>query len=112
MNERVELKIDSAITTLDNLIADGHSNTFDLAFIDADKTNYPNYYEKCLTLVRPGGLVCIDNVFWAGDVTKPESEHNDDTRAIHQLNKKIYQDSRVTISMLPVADGLTLCKKK
>lgn len=89
----------------------GLSGTIDMAFIDADKKNYINYYERCLTLLRPGGLIVVDNVFWHGKVIEEESAQDEDTSTIHQLNKKIHADSRVTVSMLSIADGVTLCKK-
>lgn len=82
-----------------------------MAFIDADKTNYDNYYERCLILLRPGGLIAIDNVFFHGKVLDDELQQDDNSHTIHQLNKKIYTDSRVSFSMLGIADGVTLCKK-
>ena len=87
------------------------SNTFDFSFIDADKINYDNYYEMCLQLLRPGGLIAIDNVLWSGDVA--DIRINDiDTESIRSLNKKLHKDSRVDISLLPIGDGLTLALKK
>jgi predicted O-methyltransferase YrrM len=82
-----------------------------MAFIDADKKNYINYYERCLVLLRSGGLLLVDNVFWHGKVLEEESKQDEDTSTIHQLNKKISTDTRVTSTMLSVADGVTLCKK-
>jgi len=79
----------------------------DFAFIDADKANYPAYYEKCLKLVRKGGVIAIDNVLWGGSVI--DSERNDeDTKAIRKLNEFIADDNRVSVSMIPIGDGLTL----
>ena len=87
------------------------SNTFDFSFIDADKINYDNYYELSLQLLRPGGLIAIDNVLWSGDVVNKRI--NDiDTESIRSLNKKLHMDSRVDISLIPIGDGLTLALKK
>ena len=110
----VEAKIDSrpaqALETLDHLIAQGESGSFDFAFIDADKRNYANYYERALTLLRPGGLVAIDNVLWFGKVADPEDTDRR-TVAIREFNQKLHQDTRVEISLLAIADGLTLAFK-
>ena len=86
------------------------AGSFDFAFIDADKANYDTYYERCLTLVRPGGVIGIDNVLWGGRVAN-EDVGDEDTRAIRALNRKVHADQRVHISMLPVGDGLTLAVK-
>lgn len=108
---KVDLRLGPAIQTLDQLIADGQEGTFDFAFIDADKQNYISYYEKSLSLLRVGGLIAIDNVLWGGQVA--DSSFNDsDTLIIRELNSKIVVDERVTISMLPVGDGLTLARKR
>ena len=109
--DNVQLKLGPALETLANLIEDGKSNHFDLAFIDADKVNYDAYFEACMALVRPGGAILIDNVLWGGAVVD-KSDMQADTIAIRDLNKKLYNDSRVEISMLPLADGLTLARKK
>ena len=111
MSHKIDLRLAPALDTLDNLIADGESGSFDFAFIDADKRNYDNYYERALTLLRPGGMVAIDNVLWFGQVADPA---NDDKRtvAIRELNHKLHQDRRVEISMLAIADGLTLALKR
>ena len=87
------------------------ANTFDLIFIDADKINYDNYYELCLKLLRPGGLIAVDNVLWSGDVVD-ERINDIDTESIRALNKKLHSDSRVEISIVPIGDGLTLALKK
>ncbi len=109
--EKIELKIAPALETLDQLIAEGESNTFDFIFIDADKQNYSNYYERSLSLVRPGGLILIDNVLWSGHVA--DSTNNDmQTEAIRQLNQKIFEDTRISMSLLPLGDGLTLVRKR
>jgi caffeoyl-CoA O-methyltransferase len=86
-------------------------DTYDFAFIDADKINYPGYYERCLTLVRPGGLVVLDNTFRDGRVAQPDID-DDSVRAVHELNEAIHTDERVDVSMLPLADGVTLARKR
>jgi caffeoyl-CoA O-methyltransferase len=97
---------------LDALIAGGEGGRFDFAFIDADKGNYANYFERALVLVRPGGLIAIDNVLWNGRVIDP-TVTDADTLAIRAFNEKLHGDERVWLSMLPVRDGLTLaCKKQ
>ena len=104
---KINLRLAPALATLDALLADGQEGSFDFAFIDADKTNYPAYYEKCLKLVRKGGVIAIDNVLWGGSVIN--SERNDeDTKAIRKLNEFIAKDNRVSVSMVPIGDGLTL----
>ena len=104
---KINLRLAPAVDTLDALLADGQEGSFDFAFIDADKTNYPAYYEKCLKLVRKGGVIAIDNVLWGGSVI--DSERNDeDTKAIRKLNEFIANDKRVSLSMVPIGDGLTL----
>jgi predicted O-methyltransferase YrrM len=108
---RVELRLAPAFETLDALLAGGQAGTFDFAFLDADKRNYPAYYEQILRLLRPGGLLCVDNVFWGGDVVRPEVD-DEDVRAVRALNDRIATDERVAISMVPIADGLTLVRKR
>ncbi len=108
--EKIELRLGSAVNTLANLIASGQEGTFDYAFIDADKGNYNLYYERCLQLVRPGGLVAIDNTLWDGKVADP-AVTDPDTVAIRALNQKLFNDKRVSLSFLPFADGLTLAYK-
>ncbi len=111
VSDKIDLRLGPALETLDKLIAEGHSNSYDLAFIDADKVNYDGYYERVLALLRAGGLLLIDNVLWSGRVT--DLAINDvDTVAIRYLNEKIHTDPRVSISLLPVADGLTLAFKR
>jgi predicted O-methyltransferase YrrM len=109
--DKIELHIAPAIETLDRLLAEGEANTFDFAFIDADKSNYDNYYERSLQLVRPGGLIAIDNVLWSGRVADPQNQDNRTSR-IRAFNQKLHQDPRVTISLVPIADGLTLALKR
>jgi predicted O-methyltransferase YrrM len=110
VDHKIDLHIAPALETLDQLIADGEAETFDFAFIDADKSGYDNYYERCLKLVRPGGLIAIDNVLWSGRVADTEVQDNR-TNQIRALNSKIQQDQRVNLSLLPIADGLTLAMK-
>ena len=108
--DKIDLRIAPALETLDNLINEGQAGTFDFAFIDADKRNYHNYYEKALQLIRPGGLIAVDNVLWFGRVVDPQ---DDDKRtvAIRAFNQKLAQDERVKTSLVPIADGLTLALK-
>ena len=108
---KIDLKLGPALKTLDTLLADGEKNTFDFAFIDADKQNYISYYERSLALLRTGGLIAIDNVLWGGQVADP-AIHDSDTVIIRELNAKILMDDRVTVSMLPIGDGLTLARKR
>lgn len=111
VSNKISLRLAPALETLDELIADGESNTFDFAFIDADKENYLAYYEKALELMKPGGLIVLDNVLWSGHVIDPE-KNDVDTEAIREVNKFLHTDKRVDLSMLPLADGLTLCRKR
>jgi predicted O-methyltransferase YrrM len=105
--DRVDLRLGPAAETLDEMLSAGEAGTFDLAFIDADKTGYDDYYERALQLVRSGGLVAIDNVLWSGRVADP-SVQDEDTRAIRALNDKVASDERVDPVMTSIADGLTL----
>ncbi|MDM9381267.1 class I SAM-dependent methyltransferase [Chlorogloeopsis sp. ULAP01] len=107
---KIELHIAPALETLEQLLAAGEGESFDFAFIDADKSNYENYYELALQLVRSKGLIAIDNVLWSGQVADRNVQDNR-TNKIRALNQKIHQDQRVTISMIPIADGLTLAMK-
>ncbi len=109
--DRIDLRLGPALETLDALIADGEEGTFDFAFIDADKKSYEAYYERILTLLRPGGLVGVDNVLWNGRVIDA-TRQDEATRAIRALNEKIHADPRVSLSLVPIGDGLTLARKK
>jgi len=110
VSEKIDLRIAPALETLEKLITDGETRSFDLAFIDADKRNYENYYERALILLRPGGLILIDNVLWSGKVT--DSTITDkQTQAIREFNQKLHQDSRIRLSLVAIADGLTLALK-
>ena len=108
---KIDLRIAPALDTLDGLIDKGQGGRFDFAFIDADKPNYDGYYERALTLLRPDGLVAIDNALWSGAVADPAKD-DANTNAIRALNRKIHADARVTCAMLPVGDGLTLARKQ
>ena len=110
VEDKINLHIAPAMETLDKLLADGYQEKYDFSFIDADKINYQHYFERSLSLVRKGGLIAIDNVLWGGRVLdKHDTEPA--TRAIRKFNKKLYQDQRVSISMIPIGDGLTLARK-
>ena len=108
--DRIELRLGDGRKTLDGLIAAGGGASFDFAFIDADKENYDAYYERVLTLLRPGGVVAIDNVLWSGKVAD-KTARDDETEALRALNAKLHDDRRVTICLLPLGDGLTLARK-
>jgi predicted O-methyltransferase YrrM len=110
VSDRVDLRIGPALTTLDQLLAEGRAGQFDLAFIDADKTGYDAYYERCLSLLRPGGLIILDNLLWGGKVADPGCA-DADTVALRAMNAKLRDDSRVAYSLLPLADGLGLAMK-
>jgi len=105
---KVDLRLGPALKTLDAMLAKGEAGTFDMAFIDADKVNQDVYYERCLQLVRRGGLVLIDNAFFHGAVLDPQDE---DVKAIDALNKKVSRDSRVRMCTASVADGLIMAVK-
>ena len=108
---RIELRLGRALNTLDALLADGEEGGFDFAFIDADKGNYLAYYERCLTLLRAGGLIVVDNTLWSGDVADPGNQ-KDDTVAIRAFNDALHRDERVDMALLPVGDGVTLARKR
>jgi predicted O-methyltransferase YrrM len=109
--DKIDLRLAPALETLDQLLANGEGKTFDFAFIDADKENNDAYYERCLQLLRPGGLIAIDNVLSFGRVADP-SVQDEQTKIIRAFNKKLHQDERVTLSVVPIADGLTLALKR
>ena len=108
---KITLHLAPALDTLDRLLSEGQAGTFDFAFIDADKENYWNYYERSLQLLRPGGLIAVDNVLWGGEVINPDNS-SPSTLAIREFNQKIHQDDRVALSMISVSDGLTLAMKR
>lgn len=107
---KIDLRLAPAQDTLDSLIAQGQAGTYDFAFIDADKENYLNYYERCLKLMRRGGLIAIDNTLWSGRVANPDDQDLD-TRCIRALNAALLDDRRIRLSLLPLGDGLTLALK-
>ena len=111
VEDKIDVRLRPALETLDQLLADGRQGGLDFAFIDADKTNYENYYERALALLRPGGLIAVDNVLWSGRVADPENREAD-TVALRAFNQKLLADSRVTLSMLPLSDGVTLALKR
>jgi len=108
---KIDLRLAPALQTLDALLAAGRGDTFDFAFIDADKTGYLSYYERALQLLRAGGVVLIDNTLWSGRVADPEFVDTD-TVALRQFNEVLHRDERVDLSLLPVGDGLTLARKR
>lgn len=109
--DKIELHIAPARETLARLLIAGEAGTFDFVFIDADKSNYYIYYEQALQLVRPAGLIAIDNVLWSGRVADPQVQDNR-TNKIRAFNQKLYQDPRVTLSLVRIGDGLTLALKR
>jgi O-methyltransferase len=109
--ERIDLRLAPALETLDALLAQGGEGQFDMAFIDADKTNYTRYFDRCLALMRPGGLILLDNTLWGGRVADPDDQ-DEETRAIRALNDRLLGDPRVTPSLVPIGDGLTLARKR
>ncbi len=111
VEHKIDLHLAPAVETLGNLVERGESSCFDFAFIDADKTSYDDYYEFCLRLVRPGGLIAIDNVLIDGLVVDKECQH-EIVEAIRALNRKLHTDDRVDISLVPISDGLTLVRKR
>lgn len=111
VEHKIDLRLAPAVETLNGLLAQGKSGAFDFTFIDADKENYDRYYESALRLLRPGGVIAIDNVLWHGRVLD-DSVQDRDTRAIRALNEKLHADERVWLSVLPIGDGVTLACKR
>ncbi|HEB28508.1 MAG TPA: methyltransferase domain-containing protein [Porticoccus sp.] len=111
VSQKIDLRLAPATETLKGLIDEGQSSSFDFAFIDADKESYADYFELCFDLLRPGGLIAIDNVLWDGAVIDHQKQ-DVDTRAIRTFNQQLLSDNRVDISLVPIADGLTLARKK
>lgn len=111
VGHKVQLHLGPALETLDQLLGSDQAGTFDLAFLDADKTEYRDYYERCLTLLRPGGVILVDNVLWGGSVINA-ADQSDDTVAIRAFNEFVHGDDRVHLSLLPIGDGLTLAMKR
>jgi caffeoyl-CoA O-methyltransferase len=111
VSDKIDLRLAPALTTLDQLIGEGAAGSFDFAFIDADKGNYLSYYERCMTLVRSGGLIAADNALWNGSVADP-AKNDDNTVAIREFNARVKNDPRVTMSLVPIGDGLLLARKR
>jgi caffeoyl-CoA O-methyltransferase len=107
---KIDLRLAPATDTLDAQLAAGAAGQYDFAFIDADKSGYDGYYERCLQLLRAGGLIAIDNTLWSGAVARPATDA--DTAALQQLNDKLHHDQRVDLSLLHIGDGLTLARKR
>jgi predicted O-methyltransferase YrrM len=107
---KIDLRLAPALETLEAQLAGGAAGQYDFAFIDADKTGYDAYYECCLQLLRPGGLIAIDNTLWGGAVAQPATSA--DTAALQQLNARLHDDQRIDLSLLPIGDGLTLARKR
>ncbi len=107
---RIRLELRPAVETLADLRDRGDAASFDLAFIDADKTSYGSYFEHCLELLRPGGIVLVDNTLWSGRVADAD-DHSADTEAIREFNRNLHQDGRIDLSLVPIGDGLTLARK-
>jgi predicted O-methyltransferase YrrM len=111
VEKKIELRLQPAQKTLDELLADGGEGAYDFAFIDADKTGYAGYYEQLLKLLRAGGLIVVDNTLWSGKVAD-ESVNDPDTVALRALNSKVHTDERVDVSLVPIGDGVTLIRKR
>jgi predicted O-methyltransferase YrrM len=108
--DKIDLRIRPALESLDALLAEGRAGSFDMAFIDANKTDYSNYYERCLALLRPGGVIAVDNVLWHGAVVDG-NDHSKDTEAIREFNRRVLADTRVVMTLATIGDGLTLACK-
>jgi caffeoyl-CoA O-methyltransferase len=108
---KIELVLAPALQTLDARLAAGEAGRYDFAFIDADKSGYLAYYERLMQLVRPGGLIVVDNTLWSGDVANP-ANRNPDTVAIREFNDRLLADPRIELSLLPLGDGLTLARRR
>lgn len=111
VDDRIELVIAPAKATLDTRLAAGEAGQYDFAFIDADKSGYLGYYERLIQLVRPGGLIVVDNTLWSGDVADP-ANRDPDTVALREFNDVLLADKRIELSLLPLGDGLTLARRR
>ena len=105
------MRLGPALDTLDALLDGGEAGTFDFAFIDADKVNYQGYFQRALDLIRRGGLILVDNVLWSGAVVDPARD-DEDTEAIRAFNQARADDPRISLSLVPIGDGLTLARKR
>lgn len=112
VEDSIALYVQPAVQTLQMLLDDGQAGSFDLAFIDADKTSYPQYYEACLQLVRPGGVIAVDNIFLSGRVVSPKPGDPPAVRAMQAFNASLKHDPRVVMSVLPIGDGMTLLTRR
>jgi predicted O-methyltransferase YrrM len=108
---KIDLRLAPATETLDELLASGEAGQFDFAFIDADKSSYLGYFERCLALLRPGGLIAVDNTLWSGRLVD-EREQDEDCRALREFNRALHGDDRIDLSLVPIGDGLTLARKR
>ena len=111
VEDKIDLRIGPALGTLDTLISLRQTNRFDMVFIDADKTNYLAYYERCIELVKKGGLILVDNTLWSGEVANPANQ-KPDTVALRAFNDALHNDDRIDVALLPVGDGVTLARKR
>jgi predicted O-methyltransferase YrrM len=111
VDHKIDLRLQPASRTLEELIAADGAGKYDFAFIDADKTAYAGYYEQLLVLLRPGGLILVDNTLWSGKVAD-DKEQDDDTVALRAFNIKLHKDDRVDLSLVPIGDGLTVVRKR
>jgi predicted O-methyltransferase YrrM len=111
MAGKIDLKLAPALDTLDTLLAEGGAGSYDFAFVDADKGGYVDYFERLLGLLRPGGLIAVDNTLWNGDVADPDN-NEPDTEAIRAFNESLRNDERIDLSLVPIGDGLTLARKR
>jgi O-methyltransferase len=111
VDSKIELRLAPALETLDALLREGQAGRYDLAFIDADKRNYQNYFDRCMRLVRRGGVIAIDNTLWSGHVADLR-RRDPDTRAIRSFNQRLHRDKRIDVALVPIGDGLTLAYKR
>jgi O-methyltransferase len=111
VQHKIDLRLGPALETLDAMLAAGERERYDLAFLDAQKTEYLGYYERCLELLRPGGLIMVDNTLWDGRVADPAAA-DEDTVAIRHFNETLHRDERIDLSLVPIGDGLTLARKR
>ena len=111
VDHKIDLRLGPAMNTLDTLMSLRESGRFDMVFIDADKTSYLGYYERCIELVRPGGLIVVDNTLWSGRVADPTNKDTD-TIALRAFNDALHHDERIDLALLPVGDGVTLARKR